>query len=83
MTSNAQRIAELLHLTRSAAWTSDDSLALSAALKSATADDCHLALLTFSMSMLAASRGCLLIQRDAALLEETLAERDEAGGPLQ
>lgn len=83
MTPSSERIAELLHRTRSPGWSADDTLALSAAVKGITADDAHLALLSFVTGMLSASRGCLLIARDAAMIDEVMAERDNQGGTLQ
>lgn len=82
MTIASERIAELLHRSRSPGWSTDNTLELSAAVKVATEDDAHLALLSFTTGMLSAARGVVQIQRDAALLAETMTERDERG-PLQ
>ncbi|MDP3514183.1 MAG: hypothetical protein Q8S20_15700 [Sulfuritalea sp.] len=83
MTIASEKIAGLLHQTRSPSWTSDNTVELSAAIKNLTADEAHLALLSFCRGMLTASRSCLLIRRDAAMLEDIMAERDESGRPPQ
>lgn len=82
MTTASERITELLHRTRSTDWTSDDALALSGAIRSASPDEAKLALLDFGYALLAAARTVVTLQRDAALLAEMMAERDERG-PLQ
>lgn len=78
------RIAELLHQTRSASWTSDHCLELSGAMKGQPAEILALALLEFSQGMLRAARQVVTIQRDAAITEQVMCERDEqTGGRLQ
>lgn len=80
----ASHIAELLHRSRSASWTSDCTLELSAAMRNQPAEILALALLQFSQSMLRAAKQVVTIQLDAAVTDEVLAERDEqTGGRLQ
>ena len=79
---NAQRIAGLLHQTRSASWTIEQTHELVAAVREASEVETKLALLSYTMGMLTASRSCLMLQRDAALIEQVLAERDESGGHI-
>lgn len=78
---NAQHIAALLHMSRSPAWTTDNTLELSAATRSATHDEMAMALLMFTSDMLAAARNVVTIQRDMAAMEQVLTERDaQIGG---
>ena len=80
---NAQRIAGLLHQTRNASWTTDSTLELSAALKMATPGELATALLAFSNDLLRAAKQVVTIQRDAAIVDQVMAERDATGGTLQ
>lgn len=86
MTPNqtASKIAALLHLSRSASWTSDHCLELSGAMKGQPPEVLACALLEFSRSLLRASRQVVTLQIDAAIVEQVIAERDEqTGGRLQ
>lgn len=74
----ASRIAELLHRSRSASWTSDHSLELSAAMRHQPPEILALALLEFSQGLLKASRQVVSLQIDC---ETAVAERD--AGRLQ
>jgi len=76
----AQHIAALLHKTRSPGWTTDNTLELSAAMKAATHDEMVMALLMFTSDMLAAARNVVTLQRDAAVIEQVVAERDSQIG---
>lgn len=78
-----QKIAELLHRSRSASWTSDHTLELSGAMKGQPPEVLALALLEYSQGLLKASRGVVSLQIDAAVTEALLDERDAAGGQLQ
>lgn len=78
----ASRIAELLHRSRCASWTSDHCLELSAAMRNQPPEVLACALLEFSQSMLRASRQVVTTQINAAIVEQVLAERD-AGGTIQ
>lgn len=80
---NVLRIAGLLHQTRNASWTSDNTLELSAAIKTATPYEMAMALIEYSHDLLRASKQVLTIQRDAALAEQLMNERDATGGTLQ
>lgn len=80
---NVSRIAGLLHQARNVSCTSNLSLELSAAIKGATPYEMAMALLEFSHDLLRASKQVLTIQRDAALAEQILNERDATGGLLQ
>lgn len=73
---NASHIAALLHQTRSASWTSDRTLELSAAMKGQSAEVLAMALLEFSQGLLRASHGVVSIQINAAITEQIIAERD-------
>lgn len=77
------RIAGLLHQTRSASWTSDRSLELSAAMKTATPGEMALALLEFSHDLLRAAKSVTELQLNAAIGEQVMNERDATGGRLQ
>ena len=77
----AQRIAELLHISRSGCWTSDHCLELSAEMKGQSPEVLACALLEFSQSMLRGAHQVVSLQRDAAIIEQVIAERD--AGRLQ
>lgn len=77
-TTAAERIAALLHMTRTASWTSDNTLELSAAMKGQPPDVLAMALLQFSQGLLRASRQVVALQIDCA---NGQAARDE--GRLQ
>lgn len=79
MTPNTSRIVELLHRSRSSNWIADDTMELAEAVQAANEDESKLALLAFSMSLLFTARQTVLLQRDAAILQATLDERDAAG----
>lgn len=83
MTVASERLAELLHRSRSPGWTSDDAIALSDAIRAASSDECTLALFSFGQALLAAARNVVQLQRDAAVLAETVAQYDQQGGALQ
>lgn len=74
----ALKIAELLHRSRSASWTSDHTLELSAAMRNQPAEIMALALLEFSQGLLKASHQVVALQIDC---ETAIAERDS--GRLQ
>lgn len=76
---NASHIAALLHQTRSASWTSDRTLELSAAMKGQSAEVLACALLQYSQGLLRAAHGAVTIQLDCAITEQVIAERDSAG----
>lgn len=78
----ALRIAELLHRSRSASWTSDCTLELSAAMRHQPPEVLACALLEYSQAMLRAAHGVVSIQINAAITEQVIAERD-AGGTIQ
>lgn len=78
----AARIAGLLHRSRCASWTSDQTLELSAAMRGQPPEVLALALVEYSYAMLRASHGVVSLQIDAAITEQVIAERD-AGGRLQ
>ena len=79
MSEKSESIAALLHQTRSSSWTVDDTLSLSAAIKGATADEAAMALISFTLGMLASAHSATLLQRETALLEEGLAVRNGLG----
>lgn len=56
MTSTSIKIIELLHRSRRPEWTSDGALDLASALNTATADDCRVALVSFTWGMLSLAR---------------------------
>lgn len=77
-TTAAERIATLLHMSRTASWTSDQTLELSAAMKGQPPEVLAMALLQFSQGLLHASRQVVELQIDCA---NGQAARDE--GRLQ
>lgn len=74
----ASKIAELLHRSRCASWTSDHTLDLSAAMRNQPPEVLACALLEFSQNMLCAAHGVVSLQIDC---ETAVAERD--AGRLQ
>jgi hypothetical protein len=76
----AQRIAELLHLSRNATWTTDQTLELSAAVKGQSTEILAMALLLFSGGLLLAARSATQLEREVVIAE---AELDERGRLLQ
>lgn len=82
-TQAAERIAALLHQTRSAGWTYDRTFELTAAMRGQAPETLALALMLYTQGLLNASRQVLTLQRDAAILDQVAAERDIQGGQLQ
>lgn len=80
---NAARVAELLHRSRTPDFSLDDIHALSRAITATSEIEAKLALIYFIEGAMSSARSVLMLQRDAALLAETMAERDATSGPLQ
>ena len=73
-------IAGMLFQSRQPSWNSDDTLALSAAIKNITPDEAKIALMKFTMGMLAAAKNITELQRDAAIAADLLDQQN--GSPL-
>ena len=77
MTTNADRIAELLHRSRGPAWCANDASKLAEVCTAATDIEIRQAVFQFVETMLAASRNILQLRVTALEFAETL----DASGP--
>lgn len=78
--TNTEKLTELLTMSRSSHWTSENSMQLAETLRAATDDELRMALMHFTQGLLRTAHTIKSAQLHAAIGQAAIEERDQHGG---